>query len=226
MPGGHTVAELEQTDMDFSGRYVIQAPPERVWAAINDPVILKACIPGCEQLDKNSDTEFVATAKLKVGPVSATFKGKVTLSNIQPPTGLTLTGEGQGGVAGFAKGGAEVTLTPEGDGTVLTYNAKAQVGGKLAQIGQRLIDGAAKQIADDFFKRFAEAITPKPVLAADPTTEELDGVAKLHAPHATAEVLAAEPAGPVVRTGLSPAVWVIGLIAVIVVLLLAFGLRP
>lgn len=209
--------------MDFTGRYVILASPERVWAGINDPVILKACIPGCEQLDKTGDTEFVATARLKVGPVSATFKGKVTLSNIQPPTGLTLTGEGQGGVAGFAKGGAEVTLTPEGNGTVLTYNAKAQVGGKLAQIGQRLIDGAAKQIADDFFKRFAEAITPKPELAADPTTEELDGVARLHAPHATAEILAPEPAGPVVRTGLSPAVWVIGLIAVIAVLLLAFG---
>lgn len=209
--------------MDFTGRYVIAAPPEKVWEGINDPAILKACIPGCEQLDKTSPTDFVATAKLKIGPVSATFKGKVTLSELQPPSRLTLTGEGQGGVAGFAKGGAEVVLTPEGEGTVLTYTAKASVGGKLAQIGQRLIDGAAKQIADDFFKRFTAALTQPAVLAADPTTAELDGVALLHAPHASAEVVADAPSE---RRGLSPLVWVTGLIAVIVALLLAFGLRP
>ncbi len=208
--------------MDFSGRYIIAAPPQKVWDAINDPEILKICIPGCEQLDKTSPTEFVATAKLKIGPVSATFKGKVTLSDIDSPRGLTLTGEGQGGVAGFAKGGAQVVLAPEGDGTVLTYTAKASVGGKLAQIGQRLIDGAAKQIADDFFKRFAAALDKPPVLSPDPTTAELDGVAQLHAPHASAQVVA--PA-PVVRAGLSPLVWVSGLIAVIAILLLAFGLR-
>ena len=209
--------------MDFTGRYVIAALPEKVWEAINDPAILKACIPGCEQLDKTSPTDFVATAKLKIGPVSATFKGKVTLSELQPPSRLTLTGEGQGGVAGFAKGGAEVVLTPEGDGTVLTYTAKASVGGKLAQIGQRLIDGAAKQIADDFFKRFTAALTQPAVLAADPTTAELDGVALLHAPHASAQIVADAPSE---RRGLSPLVWVTGLIAVIVALLLAFGLRP
>ena len=209
--------------MDFTGRYVIAAPPEKVWEGINDPAILKACIPGCEQLDKTSPTDFVATARLKIGPVSATFKGKVTLSELQPPSRLTLTGEGQGGVAGFAKGGAEVVLTPEGDGTVLTYTAKASVGGKLAQIGQRLIDGAAKQIADDFFKRFTAALTQPAVLAADPTTAELDGVALLHAPHASAEIVADAPAE---RGGLSPLIWVGGLIAVIVALLLAFGLRP
>lgn len=208
--------------MDFTGRYVIAAPPEKVWEGINDPTILKACIPGCEQLDKTSPTDFVATAKLKIGPVSATFKGKVTLSELQPPSRLTLTGEGQGGVAGFAKGGAEVVLTPEGDGTVLTYTAKASVGGKLAQIGQRLIDGAAKQIADDFFKRFTAALTQPAVLAADPTTAELDGVALLHAPHASAQIVADAPSE---RRGLSPLVWVTGLIAVIVALLLAFGLR-
>ncbi len=206
--------------MDFTGRYLIAAPPERVWEGINDPAILKACIPGCEQLDKTSPTDFVATAKLKVGPVSATFKGKVTLSDIEAPRALTLTGEGQGGVAGFAKGGAQVVLTPEGDGTVLTYTAKASVGGKLAQIGQRLIDGAAKQIADDFFKRFTAALERPPALAPDPTTAELDGVTQLHAPHASAEVVA--PA-PTVRAGLSPVVWVAGLIAVIAILLLAFG---
>ncbi|MBV9045615.1 MAG: carbon monoxide dehydrogenase subunit G [Alphaproteobacteria bacterium] len=200
--------------MDFQGRYVIAAPPERVWEGINDPAVLKACIPGCEQLDKLSPTEFVATAKIKIGPVSATFKGKVTLSDMDPPRRVLLSGEGQGGVAGFAKGGAEVTLTPEGGGTVLTYTAKATVGGKLAQIGQRLIDGAAKQIADDFFKRFAAQLAPE--LPPDPTTDDL-------APHAKAEVIAPEPPP---RAGVSPVVWVSGLIAVVVVLLLVFGLRP
>ena len=209
--------------MDFTGRYVIAAPPEKVWEGINDPAVLKACIPGCEQLDKTSPTDFVATARLKIGPVSATFKGKVTLSELQPPNRLTLSGEGQGGVAGFAKGGAEVVLTPEGDGTVLTYTAKASVGGKLAQIGQRLIDGAAKQIADDFFKRFTAALTQPAALSADPTPAELDGVALLHAPHASAQIVADAPSE---RRGLSPLVWVTGLIAVIVALLLAFGLRP
>jgi carbon monoxide dehydrogenase subunit G len=208
--------------MDFTGRYVIAAPPQKVWDAIVDPEVLKACIPGCEALEKTSPTEFVATAKLKIGPVSATFKGKVTLSNMEPPGRCILTGEGQGGVAGFAKGGAEVTLTPEGDGTALAYTAKATVGGKLAQIGQRLIDGAAKQIADDFFKRFAAAVAAPPELAPDPTTAEVDGVAHLAAPHATAEVIT--PEGE--RRGVSATVWVGGLIAVIAALLLAFGLRP
>lgn len=207
--------------MDFTGRYVIAAPPQKVWEGINDPTILKLCIPGCEQLDKTSPTDFVATAKLKIGPVSATFKGKVTLSDMEPPHGCTLTGEGQGGVAGFAKGGAQVVLTPEGDHTVLTYTAKASVGGKLAQIGQRLIDGAAKQIADDFFKRFTAALETPPILAGDPSTAELDGVSQLAAPHATAQVVAPEP-----RPGLSPLVWAVGLIAVIAVLLLAFGRWP
>ncbi|HEY4943528.1 MAG TPA: carbon monoxide dehydrogenase subunit G [Rhizomicrobium sp.] len=207
--------------MDFTGRYAIAAPPQTVWEGINDPAILKACIPGCEQLDKTSPTEFVATARLKIGPLSATFKGRVSLTDLDPPHGLRLSGEGQGGVAGFAKGGAEVVLTPEGDGTVLTYTATASVGGKLAQIGQRLIDGAAKQIADDFFKRFTAALD-KPQLAADPSTADLDGVARLHPPHASAEVVAAEPGR---RSGLSPLFWVVGLIAVVVVLLLAFGVR-
>jgi len=220
--------------MDFTGRYVISAPPQKVWDAIYDPKVLKACIPGCEALEKTSATEFVATAKIKIGPVSATFKGKVTLSDMKPPSSMKLSGEGQGGVAGFAKGSADVTLAPEGDGTVLTYVAKATVGGKLAQIGQRLVDGAAKQIADDFFKRFRTAVAPDaaPDLPPDPTTEEImSGSAPLAAagvsrePHATAEIVAAAPDAPMARAGLSPAVWVAGLIAVIAVLLLAFGLR-
>lgn len=197
--------------MEFTGRYVISAPAQRVWDAINDPAILKACIPGCEAIEKTSPTDFAATAKLKIGPVSATFKGKVALSDLDPPHHCRLSGEGQGGVAGFAKGGATVDLTPEGDTTILVYTATAQVGGKLAQIGQRLIDGAAKQIADDFFKRFAEALAPVPALSADPTTEEL-------APPAQPSPSAAS------RPGLPPVVWVSGLIAAIAILLLVFGL--
>ncbi|HEX4303395.1 MAG TPA: carbon monoxide dehydrogenase subunit G [Rhizomicrobium sp.] len=201
--------------MDFTGRYVIAAPPQRVWDAINDPAVLKACIPGCEQLDKTTPTEFVATARLKIGPLSAVFKGKVQLGDLDPPHSLRLSGEGAGGVAGFAKGGAVVTLTPEGDGTILSYTAQATVGGKLAQIGQRMIDGAAKMIADDFFKRFSAAIGPE--LMPDPPVESL----LHHTPHATAEVVADAPP----RRGLSPAVWVIGLIAVVAILLLVFSVR-
>src|SRR3569832_1183003 len=148
--------------MDFTGRYAIAAPPQKVWDTILNPDVLKACIPGCEALERLSPTEFTATAKIKIGPVSATFKGKVTLSDMNAPHSVKLTGEGQGGVAGFAKGGADVTLTPDGDGTVLTYVAKATVGGKLAQNGQRLVDGAAKQIADDIFTRFSATVAPAP----------------------------------------------------------------
>jgi len=201
--------------MEFKGSYIISATAQRVWDGITDPAILKACIPGCEQLDKTSPTDFLATAKLKIGPVSATFKGKVALTDLDPPHHLRLSGEGQGGVAGFAKGGAEVVLTPQGDKTVLTYTATAQVGGKLAQIGQRLIDGAAKQIADDFFKRFAAALAPVPVLAPDPTTAEAQAMEA--GAHGTATL------PPTPRGGLSPSIWVGGLIAVIAILLLVFA---
>ena len=196
--------------MDFTGRYEINAAPQKVWDGLNDPEILKVCIPGCEQLEKTSPTNFVATARLKIGPLSAAFKGKVTLSNLDPPHRCRLSGEGQGGVAGFAKGGAEVVLTPEGSGTVLTYTAKASVGGKLAQIGQRLIDGAAKQIADDFFKRFASALEV-PALMPDPEV-------------AASEAKITEPS-PKAREGVSPLVWVGGLIFVIVILLAIFGVK-
>lgn len=142
--------------MDMSGEVRIPAPQERVWAALNDPDTLRQAIPGCEELIKVSDTELEAAARAKIGPVSARFKGKVTLSDINPPTGYTLTGEGSGGAAGFAKGEAQVSLRSDGDGTILHYTVKASVGGKLAQIGQRLIDGAAKKMADDFFERLSE----------------------------------------------------------------------
>jgi carbon monoxide dehydrogenase subunit G len=197
--------------MDFTGRYAIDAAPQAVWDGLNDPVILKACIPGCEQLEKTSPTDFVATVKLKIGPLSATFKGKVTLSELDPPRRCKIGGEGQGGVAGFAKGDAEVVLTPEGAGTVLTYTAKASVGGKLAQIGQRLIDGAARQIADDFFKRFAAALAA-PVLTPDPEVQ--------------IAVTRKQTLPPKTGTGLPSVAWIAALIVVIVVLLVLFGVKP
>jgi len=142
--------------MDMTGEYKIAASRERVWAALNDPQTLRQAIPGCEELNKLSDTELEAAAKAKIGPVSARFKGKVTLSELNPPESYTLTGEGTGGAAGFVKGEAKVALTSEGDATILRYTVKATIGGKLAQLGQRLVDGAAKKMADEFFDKFAE----------------------------------------------------------------------
>lgn len=144
--------------MDLTGEYRIPAPIERVWAALNDPETLQACIPGCKDLVRGSDTEFIATVAAKVGPVSATFKGSVILSDLDPPRAYTIAGQGQGGAAGFAKGSARVTLSPEGGETILRYEAKADIGGKLASVGSRLIQGVAKKNADDFFGAFAERL--------------------------------------------------------------------
>jgi carbon monoxide dehydrogenase subunit G len=140
--------------MDMQGERRIPGPRERVWQALNDPEVLKACIPGCETIEKVSDTEFTAKVVARVGPVRASFSGKVTLTDLDPPSGYTITGEGTGGVAGFAKGSAKVALEEEGAETVLRYGVQAQVGGKLAQIGSRLIDATARKYADDFFGRF------------------------------------------------------------------------
>ncbi len=122
------------------------------------PTVLKACIPGCEEFERTDDQGFRAVAKIKVGPVSARFKGKVTLSNLDPPNGYTISGEGEGGIAGFAKGGAQVDLVEKDGGTLLNYNVEAQIGGKLAQLGQRLINGTAKKLADEFFANFARVL--------------------------------------------------------------------
>jgi carbon monoxide dehydrogenase subunit G len=148
--------------MTMSGEYQLAVLRETVWEKLNDAETLKACIPGCEQLDKVSDTEFQAVATTKIGPVKAKFKGKVTLSDLDPPNGYTISGQGDGGVAGFAKGGATVKLLPNDGGTLLSYAVEAQIGGKLAQLGQRLINGAAKKVADEFFQNFAAAVNPKP----------------------------------------------------------------
>jgi len=144
--------------MEMSGEYRIAASRQTVWDALNDPEILKASIPGCQELEKRSDTEMAARVVTKIGPVKATFKGEVTLSNIDAPSGYTISGEGKGGVAGFAKGGADVSLVEDGEGTILRYTAKAQVGGKLAQLGARLIDATAKQMAGQFFGAFAKRV--------------------------------------------------------------------
>jgi carbon monoxide dehydrogenase subunit G len=142
--------------MTMSGEYQLPATRDVVWAKLNDAEVLKVCIPGCEELNKTSDTEFQAVATTKIGPVKARFKGKVHLSDLNPPNGYRISGEGDGGVAGFAKGGATVALSEkDGGGTLLTYNVEAQIGGKLAQIGQRLVNGAAKKVADEFFQKFA-----------------------------------------------------------------------
>jgi len=147
--------------MTMNGEYQLAVPPQTVWEKLNDAATLQSCIPGCEQLDKTSDTEFQAVATVKIGPVKAKFKGRVTLSDLDPPNGYKISGQGDGGVAGFAKGGATVKLTPKDGGTLLSYNVDAQIGGKLAQLGQRLVNGAAKKIADDFFANFANAVNPK-----------------------------------------------------------------
>lgn len=145
--------------MDMTGEYKIAAARQQVWDALNDPEILKQCIPGCEEVEKTSETSFSAKVAAKVGPVKARFTGDVTLSDLDPPNGYTISGEGKGGAAGFAKGGAEVKLSDaEGGGTTLGYVVNAQVGGKLAQIGSRLIDSTAKKMAGDFFKTFGEIV--------------------------------------------------------------------
>ena len=154
--------------MDMSGERLIEAPRTKVWEALNNPEILKACIPGCETIEKLSETEMKATAAVKLGPIAARFAGKVLLSDLDPPNGYTISGEGQGGVAGFAKGGAKVALLDEGSATKLTYEVKAQIGGKMAQLGARLIDATAKQYAETFFTKFSALVVPPPVPAAAP----------------------------------------------------------
>jgi len=144
--------------MDMTGEYRIPASREEVWQALNDVEILKQCIPGCEEIEKHSETELSAKVTAKVGPVKAKFNGKVTLSDIDAPNGYTIAGEGTGGAAGFAKGGASVILKAEGSETILSYEAKAAVGGKLAQIGSRLIDSTSKKLANQFFSNFAKAL--------------------------------------------------------------------
>ncbi len=144
--------------MDMTGSRHIAASRQKVWAALNDPEILKQCIPGCESLEMQSPTDMTARVKLAIGPVKATFNGKVKLTDLDPSNGYKIAGEGSGGVAGYAKGSASVRLADEGDGTLMTYDVKADVGGKLAQLGGRLIDSTAKKLADEFFEKFTTLV--------------------------------------------------------------------
>ncbi len=190
--------------MRMSGEYRIEADRDTVWAALNDPEVLKQAIPGCQEIDKISDTELAAKVKIKIGPVSAKFGGNVILSDLDPPNGYTISGSGKGGPAGFAKGGAKVRLEADGAATILHYEVEAQVGGKLAQIGSRLIDATAKKMAGDFFAKFAEVVGgPAPAEATAPVTE-------------------AAPTEDAPTAGVRPLYWVMGLIAVVVILLALF----
>jgi uncharacterized protein len=201
--------------MDFKGQYSIPASPEAVWAALHDPEMLAKAIPGCESVEKLSDTEMRAKASIKVGPVKARFEGKVTLEELAPPPGfvhaMKLKGEGQGGAAGFARGESEVRLLAESGGTLLQYDAKATIGGRLAQVGQRLIDASAKALADEFFAKFASAMQSE----APP-------------PPAVGPVGLPEPSAPAKAPprdeGLGPQIWVAGLIGVIIILLIVFSI--
>jgi carbon monoxide dehydrogenase subunit G len=154
--------------MDLSNTRIVPAPPARVWEALNDPATLKACIPGCERFEQDGDGAWATTVATKIGPVAARFNGRVELIDATPPTGYTLRFNGQGGAAGFASGEAKVTLAPVDGGTALAYTASAQVGGTIAQIGSRLVDGAAAKLADDFFARFAAHLAPPAAEGAPP----------------------------------------------------------
>ncbi|MBN8872456.1 MAG: carbon monoxide dehydrogenase subunit G [Rhodospirillales bacterium] len=216
--------------MDMTGERRIAAPRQVVWDALNDPAVLKASIPGCESLEKLSDTQMKATAAVKIGPISARFTGNVQLTDMDPPNGYTIGGEGQGGVAGFAKGGAKVRLADDGGATLLGYEVHAQVGGKIAQLGARLIDATAKQMADAFFTRFTAQVEAAAAPAAPPPGSEPQPIAAGHAPAGTPPIapppvapppeaispLALLPAEPF---GLPLAFWFGGAVFAVIVLL-------
>lgn len=203
--------------MDMTGEFRIPAPRRKVWAALNDPEILKQSIPGCEEIEKLSDTEMTAKVTAKVGPVKARFGGKVTLSELNPPTSYKISGEGSGGAVGFAKGGATVTLADDGDGTKLSYVVEANVGGKLAQIGSRLIDATARQMAEQFFAKFAATVA-----SAQPAAAPAGAAPEPAAAMTTAPKPAAPPPQPA-SGRLPPALWVTILAAAVIVLLYFFA---
>jgi carbon monoxide dehydrogenase subunit G len=210
--------------MEMTGEFRIPASRQRVWEALNDPEILKSSIPGCQVIEKLSDTEFTAKVVAQVGPVKANFSGKVTLSDLDPPTSYTIAGEGSGGVAGFAKGSAKVGLAEEGDATVLNYVVQAHVGGKLAQIGSRLIDSVARKMAENFFTRFVAAVAPEPPSGSVAGNAGSDAPVVARTPaEAFGRLATTQPAGARTRdVRLPPAVWVSGLTAIIALILYYF----
>ncbi len=224
--------------MEMTGEFRIPAPRQRVWQGLNDPEILKQAIPGCQTIEKVSDTEFAAKVVAKVGPVKATFNGKVTLSDLDPPKAYTIAGEGTGGVAGFAKGSAKVNLDEDGgEATLLRYEVAAHVGGKLAQIGSRLIDGTSRKMAEDFFARFAAVVAPEAAGAAPTTTPpttaspppDAAGPAAEAAPVTDGRAAADRKTAPAPTDAASgrlpPALWAAGLTAIVALMLRYFTRR-
>ena len=214
--------------MDMTGETVIPAPRDAVWRALNDPEVLRQSIPGCETIDKVSDTEFTAKVVAKVGPVRATFTGQVQLTDLDPPNGYRISGEGKGGPAGFAKGGATVKLSDADGGTKLSYTVDAQIGGKLAQIGSRLIDATARSMAQDFFGRFSKIVAPADGAAGDSASQAVAGDT-IETPEALATSPQADEAAAMdaaVRQtrSLPPWIWIGGLVALVAVIL-AVALR-
>jgi carbon monoxide dehydrogenase subunit G len=205
--------------MDMTGERRIPAPRETVWQALNDPEVLKASIPGCESLEKLSDTDMKATATVRIGPISARFAGNVHLADIDPPNGYTISGEGQGGVAGFAKGGANVHLADDGGGTLLNYEVHAQVGGKIAQLGARLIDASAKQMADAFFDRFSAYVAPPAAAIRAPAVAATTDPRRPPPPPPPSAIsaLALVPREPF---GLPLVAWIGGVIYLVIVILI------
>jgi carbon monoxide dehydrogenase subunit G len=205
------------TPMDMTGERRIAAPRQTVWDALNDPAVLKASIPGCESLERVSDTAMKSTVAVKIGPMSARFNGTVTLADIDAPNSYTISGEGQGGVAGFAKGGAKVHLEDDGPGTRLSYEVNALVGGKIAQLGARLIDASAKQISDQFFDRFS-AMVATPGTDAEAPSTVFEPARPVPLPASSVGMRDLVPREPM---GLPMAFWIGGLVFLLLLLLYA-----
>jgi uncharacterized protein len=206
--------------MEMSGEYKIPAPREEVWAALNDPEILRKAIPGAESVEKTAEDEFAAVAKAKVGPVSARFKGKVKLTDIDPPNGYTISGEGSGGAAGFAKGSAKVRLTEAEGGTLLSYTVSAQVGGKLAQIGQRFIDSTAARMSEDFFNNFSKLTGGSKVETVPEIVDEMQHGLPVKSPDYDAISPTGVPLMPDEEAGIGFSPWLWGPLLIIALILL------
>jgi carbon monoxide dehydrogenase subunit G len=197
--------------MELKGLYTLPAPPEAVWAALNNPQVLAACIPGCESVEKISEREFVGTMAFKMGSLRVRLTGKIALSEVDAPQSCVLTADSQG-VAGFAKGRARLRLTPSDAGTTLSYDAQAKVGGRLAQAGQRTLDSAARNIADEFFAKLDALLGGGTRVIHDPTSM----VPASHGGHERRAGTGAD--------ALAPQIWIAGLVSVVVILLVLFGM--
>ena len=209
--------------MKMNGEFRVPTDRETVWRALNDPEVLKACLPGCQEIEKTSDTEMAATLIIKVGPVKATFAGGVSFSDIDPPNGYTLSGQGQGGAAGFASGEAKVNLVEEAGETIVRYEVDAKVGGKLVQIGSRLIDSTAKKLSKQFFDSLAEQLgggEERDAAAIDAPSDAVASPADEAGAGAEESVPPLAPAAQ--RMGLPTAVWAGAVVVVAVVLILVF----